>query len=91
MNWLQAMQGTGVSPLGVARGEFVDHLLAKLALVVENEMRNAELRRDASGVVDVATGAAGALAMGGLAVVIELHRHADDVIALLLQQRGDDA
>ena len=42
---------------------------------------------DRAGVVDVLPGAAGALAVGRLAMVVELERDADDVIALGLQQR----
>ena len=83
--------GHGSLAAGVARGEFVNHLLAKLALVIENEVRNAESRRDISRIVNVAPGAAGALAVRGFAVIIKLHRDAHDVIALLLQQSGDDA
>ena len=39
-------------------------------------------------VVDVLARAAGALAVGRGAVVVELQRHADDVVALGLEQRG---
>ena len=44
-------------------------------------MRNADPLGDGAGVVDVAAGAAGALAMGRRAVIVELQRDADDVIA----------
>ena len=37
--------------------------------------------------MDVLAGAAGALAVGRCAMVVELQRHADDVIALGLEQR----
>ena len=50
-------------------------------------MRNADPLGDRAGVVDVLPGAAGALAMGGGAVVVELQRDADDVVAFGLQQR----
>ena len=53
-------------------------------------MRDAERLGDAAGVVDVLAGAAGALAVHGGAVVVELQRDADDVVALALQQRRDD-
>ena len=46
-------------------------------------MRSATAR-----VVDVLAGAAGALAMGGGAVVVKLQGDADHVIALGLEQRG---
>ena len=62
--------------------ERLDHLLAKALLVVEHVMGNAEARRDVAGVVDVLAGAAGALAVRRLAMIVELHRHADDVVAL---------
>ena len=41
----------------------------------------------AARVVNVLTGATGTLAMGGLAMVVELQRHAHHVIALGLEQR----
>jgi hypothetical protein len=49
-------------------------------------MRDIELLRDAAGIVDILAGAAGALAMRRLAVIVELQRHADDVVALAFQQ-----
>ncbi len=66
----------------IGAGERLDHLLAKALLVVEHVMGNSEPGGDVAGVVDVLAGAAGALAVGRLAVVVELHGHADDVIAL---------
>ena len=42
-----------------------------------------------AGVVNVLTRAAGALFLEGRAVVIELQRHADDVVACLVQQGRD--
>ncbi len=74
----------------VALGEAVDHRFLEAALVVEHVVRNADALGDRAGVVDVLAGAAGALAVGGGAVVVELQRDADDVIALGLQQRGRD-
>jgi len=71
----------------VAVGEIVDHLFAKAALVIEHVMRDADPLGDVAGIVNVAPGAAGALAMGGGAVVVELQRDADHVITLGLQQR----
>ena len=72
----------------IALGEAVDHRFLEAALVVEHVMRNADALGHAAGVVDVLAGAAGALAVGRGAVVVELQRHADDVIALGLEQRG---
>jgi hypothetical protein len=69
----------------VALGEAVDHRLAEALLVVEHVMGNADGLRHAAGVVDVLAGAAGALAVHGGAVVVELERDADDVVALALE------
>src|SRR4051794_39358802 len=49
----------------VAVGEIVDHRLAEAAFVVEHVMRNPDPFGDIAGIVDVAAGAAGTLAMGG--------------------------
>ena len=79
----------------VAVGEIVDHGFAEAAFIVEHVMRNADPLGDIAGVVDVAAGAAGALAMGGRAMIVELQRDADHVVAFGLQQgsrhRGVDA
>ena len=79
----------------VAVGKIVDHGFAEAAFIVEHVMRNADPLGDVAGVVDVAAGAAGALAMGGRAMVVKLQRDPDHVIALGLQQgsrhRGIDA
>ena len=71
----------------IALGEAVDHRRLEAALVVEHVMRNADPVRHRAGVVDVLAGAAGALAMGRRAMVVELQGDADDVIALGLEQR----
>ncbi len=54
-------------------------------------MGDAEPGGDVARVVDVLAGAAGALAVGRRAMVVELHRHADDVVAFARQQRRGDA
>ena len=72
----------------VAFGEAVDHRFLEAALVVEHVMRNADALGDAARVVDVLARAAGALAVGGGAMVVELQRDADHVIAFGLEQRG---
>ena len=71
--------------------EGLDHLLAEPRLVIEHVMGNAEPRGDVARVVDVLAGAAGALAVRRRAVIVELHRDADDVVAVARQQRRDDA
>jgi hypothetical protein len=68
-------------------GEILHHRLAEAALVIEHVMGDADAIGDAAGVVDVLPGAAGALAACGGAVVIELQRHADDVVAFIGEQR----
>ena len=74
----------------VAVGEAVDHRFLEAAFVVEHVMRNADALGDRARVVDVLAGAAGALAVGRGAMVVELQRHADDVVALGLEQRRGD-
>src|SRR5262249_53145274 len=74
--------------MGVAVGEIVDHGLAEAAFVIQHVMRDADRGRDIAGIVNVAPGAAGALAMGCRAMVVKLQRDADDVVALRLQQRS---
>ena len=54
-------------------------------------MRDGEALRDVARVVDVLAGAAGPFAVRRRAVVVKLHGHADDVIALARQQGGHDA
>ena len=53
-------------------------------------MRNAEPRGDRAGIMDVAAGAAGALAVGRGAMIVELERDADHVVAGFRQQRRRD-
>ena len=72
----------------VALGEAVDHRFLEARLVVEHVMRNADALGDRTRVVDVAARAARALAVRGGAVVVELQRDPDHVIALGLEQRG---
>ena len=52
-------------------------------------MGNAESLRHAAGVLNVLAGAAGALAANRLAMVVELERDADHVIALTLEEGSD--
>ncbi len=72
----------------VAVGEIVDHRFAEAVLVIQHVMRDADPLGDIAGIVDVLAGAAGALAMGGRAMIVELQRDADDVVAFRLQQRS---
>src|SRR3984957_7456749 len=74
----------------IARGETVDHRFLEAAFVIEHVMRNAEAGGYGTGIMDVAAGAAGALAVGRCALIVELERDADHVIAGLRQQRRRD-
>ena len=71
-------------------GEIVDHVFAEAALVIEHVMRDAERLGDARGIADILAGAAGALAPRRGAVIVELQGDADDLAALLDEQRGRD-
>ena len=79
----------------VAVGKIVDYGFAEAAFIVEHVMRNADPFGNVAGVVDVAAGTAGALTMGGRAMVVKLQRDTDHVVAFGLQQgsrhRGIDA
>jgi hypothetical protein len=74
----------------IGSGERLDHLLAKALLVVEHVVGNVEPRCDVPGVMDILPGAARALPVRHLAMVVELHRDADNVIAVGRQQRRRD-
>ena len=74
----------------IACGERVDHRLAEPVLVVEDVMGNAERLGDAPGIVDVLAGTAGTRPVDGGSVVVELQRHAEDVVALALHQARHD-
>ena len=75
--------------VGIGLREGVDHLGAEARLVIQHVMGNADPRRRLAGVENILAGAAGAGAVAGLALVVELHGDADDVIALLLEQGRD--
>ncbi len=74
----------------IARGKRVDDRLAEPFLIVEHIMRNAQGLGNTARIVDIAAGAAGAGAVRGRAMIVKLQRHADDVVALTLQDAGDD-
>ena len=71
----------------IGSGERLDHLLAKALFVIEHIMGDAEPRRDIARIVNILPRAAGALAVGRLAVIIELHGEADHVVAFGGEQR----
>ena len=70
--------------------ERLDHPLAKPRLIVEHIMGNAEPRRHVARVMNVLSGAAGALAVDRLAMVVKLQGDADHVVTFVGHQRGDD-
>src|SRR6185503_20004807 len=72
--------------MNIALGETIDHGFLEAGLVIENVVRNAYALRDGAGIVDVLPRATGAFAMRRCAVVVELQRHADHVIAFGLEQ-----
>jgi hypothetical protein len=74
----------------IAFGKAVDHRLLEAAFVVQHVMRDADALGDAARVVDILASAAGALAVGRRAMIVELQGDADHVIALGLEQRGGD-
>src|SRR6478609_6056393 len=71
----------------IALGEAIDHHLLEATLVIQYVVGNADALRHRTRVVDVLAGATGAFAMGRGTVVVELQRHAHDVVALGLEQR----
>ena len=82
--------GDGRFAAHVGVGEIVDHRLAEIAFVIQNVMREAARIGDAAGIVNVLAGAAGFGFRSRRAVIVELQRHADDVVAFLVQQAGGD-
>ena len=68
-------------------GKLVDDALAEPVLVIEHVMREAHRLRDPARIVDVAPRTAGPLLRQRRPVVVELQRHADDVVTLLRQHR----
>ena len=71
----------------VAVGEILDHRSAEPRLVVEHVMRNAEAGGHIGRVAHILSGAAGALAPGRGAVVVELQGDADDIVPGAGEQR----
>ena len=71
----------GAGEVGV--GEVLDDRFAEAVLVVEHVVGDADRLRHPPRVVDVAAGAAGALAADRRPVVVELQRHAHHVVAVI--------
>ncbi len=68
--------------------EVGDHRLLEPPFQVDDVMRDAERRRHAACVVQIVEGAAGSEGGPPLGLVVELHRQANHVPALLLEQGG---
>ena len=84
----RARQG---SPSGrVLADEIRHHLLVELPLEVQDVMRDVDRGRDAPRVVEIVERAAAAERSLSVALIVELHRHTDDVMALLGEQRRGD-
>jgi len=75
---------------GVAVGEILDHGGAEALLPVQHVVGDVERVGDAARVVDVLAGAAGALLLHGGAMVVELQRGADHLVAGFLHQPRND-
>ena len=80
----------GRRPRQIGIGKVFHHLLAELGLVIEHIVRNADLVGHIPGIMDVLPGAARALLLDGRAMIVELQRDTDHVIALRLQHGGHD-
>src|SRR4051812_12195197 len=77
-------------PTRIFLHEPADHALAEPALVIEHVMSDAEPVGDGLGVIDVLPRAARARSARGLAMVVELERHADDLGTGLGGERSRD-
>ena len=76
----------GRHAVGVGAHVRGDDVTVEVLAEVEHEMVDVELLRHPAGVVDIADAAAPGVALAAP----ELHRHADDIVPLLLQQRARD-
>src|SRR5690606_30280451 len=66
----------------------IDHGLAEARFVIEDVMRNAQTFRNAAGIFDVLSRAAGTGAVNRCAMVIELQRHANDIVTFTFENPG---
>ena len=74
----------------IAVGESLDDVFAETGFIVQHVMRNADGLGDPLRIEDILAGAARFFALHRFAVIVELKRHPDDVIALLRQQGSGD-
>ena len=71
----------------IAFRKAVDNRFLETLFVIEDVMRNTDPRGHRPGIVDIAAGAARALAMGRRAMIVKLQGDADDIVTGLRQQR----
>ena len=76
----------GRLPRRITLRERRDDLALEPLLVVEHIMRDAEPGGGKTRIVNILSGATGSFAVNRRAMVVKLQRHADDVVALLLEQ-----
>ncbi len=70
--------------------EVRDHLIGELALEIDDVVRDTDAGGDTPRVVQIVDRAAGAEAHLSLALVIQLHREPDHLVALAREKRGRD-
>ena len=87
---IAAHAGNGRLAARIGVGKIEHHRVLEPAFVIQHVMGNVQLLGHAPGIVNVLARAAGALALHGSPVVIELQRNAHHVIARLRVQRGGD-
>ena len=80
--------GVGGAPGLVLGGEVVDDLRLEIGGLLDDVMRDAEGMGDAAGVGDGGGAAAFILGAGDAVLGPDFHGHANDVVALLLEQMG---
>ncbi len=73
--------------IGIGKG--LDHVAAKGLLGIDHVMSDAQPVRDVAGVMNVLPGAARPFAARRGTMIVELQRHADHLMARLMQQPGD--
>lgn len=82
--------GVGRTTFQVFVGEMVDDIVAELIPDVEDVVRKTQLNGHVAGVVDAVEAAAAGFFFGapGTGVVPGFHRHADDFVALFVEEDG---
>src|SRR5271163_3910469 len=71
-------------------GEALDDFAAEALFVIEHVMGDIKARGNLPGIVNILPGATGTLTVRRRAMIIKLKRHTDNVVALLLEQSGND-